>query len=92
VAVKITSFKKLHVTVMLCITADGNKLPAFVILNRKTVAEEKFCLKNACITSELMEVWLKYIWEHRPGVLSEPQNMPSMDAFCGHLSDRLRNR
>jgi hypothetical protein len=43
VAVKTMGYKKLHVTVMLCITTNGNKLPLYVILNRKTVPKEKFC-------------------------------------------------
>jgi hypothetical protein len=46
VAMKTTGYKKLCVTVMLCITANGNKLPPYVILNRKTVAKENFCLKK----------------------------------------------
>jgi hypothetical protein len=40
VAMKTTGYKKLHVTVMLYIIANGNKLPPNVILNRKTVAKE----------------------------------------------------
>jgi hypothetical protein len=43
VAKKTTGYKKLHVTVMLCITANGNKLTPHIILNRKTVQKENFC-------------------------------------------------
>jgi hypothetical protein len=39
-----------------------------------------------------MEDWLGYVWERRPGALSEPRNMFTMDTFGGHLSDRIRNR
>jgi hypothetical protein len=42
-AMKTTCYKKLCVTVMLCTTADGNKLLPCIILNRKTVAKENFC-------------------------------------------------
>jgi hypothetical protein len=28
---------------MLCITANGNKLPPYIILNRKTVPKENVC-------------------------------------------------
>jgi hypothetical protein len=43
VAMKTTGYEKLRVTVLLCITANGNKLPPYVILNRKSVSKENFC-------------------------------------------------
>jgi hypothetical protein len=59
VAMKTTGYEKLRVTVMLCISENGNKLPPYV--NRKTVPKDFFCKdvrvraqKNAW-TSELME-------------------------------------
>jgi hypothetical protein len=41
-AIKITGYEKLHVTVMLCITANDNTLPPCIILTRKTVPKENF--------------------------------------------------
>jgi hypothetical protein len=35
VAMKTTGYETLCVTVMLCITAKGNKLPPYIILNRR---------------------------------------------------------
>lgn len=35
VAMQTTDYEKLHVTVMLCITAHGNTLPPHTILNKK---------------------------------------------------------
>jgi hypothetical protein len=62
VAMKTTGYEKLHVTVMLCVTTNGNKLPPYVILNRKAVPKEHFCKDvivcpppNAWMTSELFE-------------------------------------
>jgi hypothetical protein len=81
VAMKPTGYEKLCVTtsIMLCITADGNNLPQYVILNRKTVPKENFCKnviiqtqKNVWMTLELMEDWLGCVWECQPGVLSKP--------------------
>jgi hypothetical protein len=43
VAMKTTDYEKLHVTVILCITANDNTLPPHIILNRKTVPKENFC-------------------------------------------------
>jgi hypothetical protein len=62
VAMKTTGYEKLLVTVMLCITANGNKLPPYVILIRKIMPKEHFCKDiivgfqtNGWMTSELME-------------------------------------
>jgi hypothetical protein len=62
VAIKMTGYKILHVTVMLCITASGNKLTPHIILNIETVPKEYFCKdvtvwpqRNARMPSELME-------------------------------------
>jgi hypothetical protein len=71
----------------------------YTILNRKTVPKENFCKdvivhtsKNVGITLELMEDWLGCLWECQPGALSKPRIVLAMDAFCGHLSSRIRNR
>jgi hypothetical protein len=42
VALKTTGCEKLHVTVMLRITANGNKLPPYIILNRQC-QNKNFC-------------------------------------------------
>jgi hypothetical protein len=39
-----------------------------------------------------MEDWLGYVWECRPGVSSQPWSMLAINAFPGHLSNRIRNR
>jgi hypothetical protein len=44
------------------------------------------------MTSELMEDWFGCVWERRPGALSKPRTTLAIDAFRGHLSDRIRNR
>lgn len=44
VIIKTTGNEKKRITVMLCVTADGGKLPPYVILNRKTIPKkENFC-------------------------------------------------
>jgi hypothetical protein len=40
---KNTGYGNLRVNAMPCVTAGGNKLPPFVILNRKTSTKEHFC-------------------------------------------------
>jgi hypothetical protein len=44
------------------------------------------------MTSELMDDWLGCIWERLPGALSKPRSMLAMDAFHGHLSNRIKKR
>jgi hypothetical protein len=44
------------------------------------------------MTLELMEDWLGYVWERLPGTLSKPWSMLATEAFCGHVSGRIRNR
>jgi hypothetical protein len=43
VTMKTTGFEKSRVTVKLCTTANGSKLPPYVILNRMTIPKENFC-------------------------------------------------
>jgi hypothetical protein len=100
VAMKTTGYEKLRVTVMLCITANGNKLPPYVILNRKTVPEENLCkdiIRNLGPTKCMGDIGvngklLGCVWEYQPGALSKPRSMLAMDAFRGHLYNRIRNR
>jgi hypothetical protein len=42
--------------------------------------------------SELLEDWLGCVWERRPGALSKPRSVLTMDTYRGHLSGRIRNR
>jgi hypothetical protein len=42
VAVKTTGYEKLRFPVMLCITVNGNKLPPYVILNRRQCQKKIF--------------------------------------------------
>lgn len=95
-----TGYEKQRITVMLCVTADGHKLPPYLILNRKLVPKnENFpkdviirAQKNGWMTGEIMEDWAKSVWNKRPGALRNPRNMLVMDAFKGHLTDPLKNK
>lgn len=93
-----TGYEKHRVTVMLCVTADGNKLPPYIILNRKTIPKDKFpedvivrAQPKGWMTSELMEDWVKVVWNRRPSALRKPPNMLVLDAFKGHTTDQIKN-
>jgi hypothetical protein len=38
-----TGYEKLHVTEMMWITSNGNKLPPYILQNRKIVLKENIC-------------------------------------------------
>jgi hypothetical protein len=45
--------------------------------------------KNGWMSVDLMEDWVKNVWERRCGALLNPQNMLVPDAFHGHVSEEL---
>jgi hypothetical protein len=42
------------------------------------------------MTVDMMEDWVKNVWERRPGALRKPPSMLVLDAFRGHLSEELK--
>lgn len=90
--------EKSRVTVMLAITADGRKLPPYVILKRKTVPKEDFpksvvvrAQEKGWMTEELTMDWLKTVWMRRPGALFNQPSMLVLDAFKGHTTEKVKN-
>jgi hypothetical protein len=75
VLLKTTGCEKLRLTVMPAATADGRKLPPFLILKRKTLPKLESFPKDVIVraqekvwmTEELMLEWLKLVWSCRPG-------------------------
>lgn len=73
---KTTGYEKQRVIVMLCITVDKNKLPPYIIPNRNIISKESFLSdfvirvqEKVWMKSELMEYWMRVIWDTRPGSL-----------------------
>lgn len=90
--------KKQRTTVMLCCTADGRKLPPYIIFKRKTLpAGEKFP-RNVVVRvhdkgwmcSGLMEDWVKTVWERRPGAALCKHSLLVLDSYRGHLTDNVK--
>jgi hypothetical protein len=76
--------------VLLCITADGHKLPSYITLNRKTVPKNEVLYKQKDrMTADLMEDWVKMSTERDPGALHNPPSMLVLDAFRGHSPEEL---
>jgi hypothetical protein len=92
-----TKHKKLRITVLLSVMADGRRLALFVTLKRKNLPKEKLptgvickCNEKEWIMEELVVKWLRKIWRRRPGVPLKERGMLVLDAFRGHLTDKLR--
>lgn len=84
-------------TVMLACTADGRKLPPFVIFKRKTLPKEAFprdivvrVNEKGYMDEALMVDWVRTVWDRRPGALLRCRNMLVLDAFRGHLTASVK--
>nr|XP_054928945.1 uncharacterized protein LOC129385819 [Dermacentor andersoni] len=98
VQVKTTGAEKQRCTVMLAVTADGRKLPPFVVFKRKTLPKGTLpagihirAQEKGWMSAELVSDWLKTVWGRRPGALLLP-SLLVMDSFGGHLEKNVRCR
>lgn len=96
VLVKTTGAEKQRFTVMLAITADGRKLPPYVIFKRKTVPKVNFpcgihvrAQEKGWMSADLMVDWVRTVWGRRPGALLLP-SLLVLDSFRGHLGENVR--
>lgn len=98
VHIRTTGAEKQRCTVMLAVTADGRKLPPFVIFKRKTLPKAKFppgihvrVQEKGWMTADLMVDWVKTVWGRRPRALLYP-SLLVVDSFRGHLVDSVRTK
>lgn len=94
-----TGAERQRCTVMLSVTADGRKLPPYVVFKRKTLPKESFpngiivrVQKNGWMSDELMVDWVKTVWANRPGGLLRRKALLVLDSFRGHLTERVKAR
>jgi len=88
-------------------TADGRKLPPYLIFKRKPVPvpkknEEQFPLgviiraqrergeEKGWMTDDGMVDWLRTMWDKRPGEALRLDSLLALDAFRGHLNDKIK--
>uniref|UniRef100_A0A224YXZ2 Pogo ele1 orf1-h 1e-40-j 4 n=1 Tax=Rhipicephalus zambeziensis TaxID=60191 RepID=A0A224YXZ2_9ACAR len=98
VKVRSAGYEKQRATVMLCCTADGHKLPPYIVFKRKTLpAKEAFPRKvivraneNGWMTSAMVEEWLNVVWRRRPGALLCKHSLLVLDSYRGHLTDSVK--
>ncbi|KAK8758329.1 hypothetical protein V5799_004041 [Amblyomma americanum] len=99
VFVQTTGAERQRCTVMLCVTADGRKLPHYVILKRKTIPKGVFpkgivvrAQEKGWMDDELVLDWVKSVWEKRPGAMPARRSLLVLDSFRGHLTGRVKER
>ncbi|GFT92182.1 pogo transposable element with KRAB domain [Trichonephila clavipes] len=88
IPIKTTGHEKSHFTVVLSCLADGTKLKTMVIFKRKTVLKSNF--SEGWMAENGVKLWIKNIWQRRPGALRNQQNLIVWDIFRSHLTDNTK--
>ena len=97
VSINTTGHEKDRFTVMLACTADGGKLPPFIIFKRKTLPKGVTwpkgvivrCQDHGWMDNDLMIDWVRNIWGKLPGGLRQ-KSLLVLDAFRCHKSDYIK--
>ena len=97
VSIKTTGNEKNRFTVMLACTADGGKLPPYVVFKRKTMPKLQFpkgvivnVHPNGWFDDDITKDWLKRVWGRRPGA-GKDRSMLVLDAFRCHRSPVVKS-
>lgn len=98
IPMRTTGNEKLRCTVMLAITADGRKLPPYIIFKRKTIPKGVQFPRGIHVRVQtkgwmdfpLMVDWIKTVWNVRPGALLKQPAMLVLDSFRGHLVNEVK--
>ena len=97
VTIKTTWAEKQRYTVMLEVTANGAKLPPYVIFKRKTLPKEKFpsgihvrVQEKGWMDQDLVKDWVDKVWDRKPGALRRQKSMLVLDSFRGHLNEDVK--
>jgi hypothetical protein len=98
VSIITTGNEKNRFTVMLACTADGGKLPPYVVFKRKTMPKgvkwpkgvEVRVQEKGWMDTNLVRDWIKTVWGRRPGGVSR-RSLLVLDAFRAHTSDDVKS-
>ncbi|MCU7881477.1 MAG: hypothetical protein KZQ60_13760 [Candidatus Thiodiazotropha sp. (ex Lucinoma aequizonata)] len=97
VTINTTGNEKNRFTVMLACTADGGKLPPYVIFKRKTLPKNMTwpegivvrCQAKGWMDDALTRDWVKTVWGKRPGGFTK-RSLLVLDSFRCHKSDDIK--
>ena len=94
VPIKTTGNEKNRFTVMLGCTADGTKLPPYIIFKRKTMPKEKFpkgvivkVQEKGWMDEELTKDWIKTVWAKHG---KQSRKMLVLDSFRAHRTPAIK--
>ncbi|CAJ0590592.1 unnamed protein product [Cylicocyclus nassatus] len=98
VAITTTGHEKKNLTVVLAVTADGNKLKPMLIFKRLTMPKVRFpegvvikVNQKGWMTEAIMKDWIRECWLTRPNAAQEPsRSMLIFDSARSHLSDEVK--
>jgi hypothetical protein len=99
VLVKTIGHEKLKITVMLSVLVDGRKHTICYSEEKKSSkrTSKKLptgiifeCNEKGWMTEGLMVEWLKEYWHRIPGALLKKKGMLVLDAFEGHLTEKVK--
>ncbi|GFX40387.1 pogo transposable element with KRAB domain [Trichonephila clavipes] len=95
--IKTTRHEKSHFTVVLSCLVDGTKLKPMDTFKRKTVPKSNFpkgvfihVHEKGWMDENGAKLWIKNIWQRRPGALRNPQSLLVWDMFRSHLTDNTK--
>jgi hypothetical protein len=82
---------------MLAITADGQKMPPYVVFKCKMMAKDKFpqgiivqIHESGWMTEELVNDCMKSVWFQQPGALLQQLSMLVVDSFWGQTTENVK--
>lgn len=91
--------EKSRFTVVLCVTASLQKLPAYVIFRRKTIPKGNFpsnvvvtANEKACMNASETILWHEKIWMKRKGVIFHQKSLLMLDAAPGHRTSEVKTK
>ncbi|KAL0278423.1 UNVERIFIED_CONTAM: hypothetical protein PYX00_000251 [Menopon gallinae] len=90
--------EKENFTVALAATADGKKLPPYVVFKCKTLPECKVpknvvvsANEKGCMSSEEVTTWLREVWEKRPRSSADGSAVLLLDAAIEHRAESVES-
>lgn len=91
--------EKSRFTVVLCVTADGEKLPPYIIFKRKTLPKGTFpksvvvsANEKATMNSAETQLWADKIWNKRKNSFFIRKSLLMIDAAPGHRTDDVKDK
>lgn len=99
VRITTTGSEKSRFTVVLCVTANGVKLPAYIIFCRKTIPKGNYpsnviisANEKSCMTSVETQLWHEKVWLRRKNLLFHRKSLLMLDSAPGHRTDDVKNK